>query len=264
MHTDKLIYLILQHFPQGFFALIGRTPDDALHYTFKSVELKEVAFRIDGLFIPDSDDTTYFVEAQFQRDEQFYARFFAEIFLYLKQYPTRQWNAVVIYSSRSAEQKDLEGYRDLLALKQVKRIYLDELPPMESVAVSLLEMLIVPKKELGALARKIAARADKVQMELLLNILAYKNLTEAEVKAMLEIEEALLKDTPFYKEVFAKGKAEGRLEGEQKGRLEGEQKGEQKGKLAAVPILRELGLSDEQIAEKLQLPLANVQSVSRT
>ncbi|MFQ3598865.1 MAG: hypothetical protein SNJ66_11075, partial [Chloroherpetonaceae bacterium] len=85
-----------------------------------------------------------------------------------------------------------------------------------------------------------------------------------EVKAMLEIEEALLKDTPFYKEVFAKGKAEGKQEGEQKGRLEGEQKGEQKGKLAAVPILRELGLSDEQIAEKLQLPLANVQSVSRT
>lgn len=85
-------------------------------------------------------------------------------------------------------------------------------------------------------------------MELLLKILTYKNITEEEIKTMLEIEEELLKDTPFYKEVFAKGK----------------QEGEQIGKLATVPLLRELGLSDEQIAEKLKLPLADVQGVPRT
>ncbi|MFQ3598997.1 MAG: Rpn family recombination-promoting nuclease/putative transposase, partial [Chloroherpetonaceae bacterium] len=218
MHTDKLIYLLLQLLPQAFFLLIGRNPNDAVRYQFKSVELKDVSFRIDGLFIPDTDDVTYFVEVQFQRDEQFYARFFAEIFLYLKQYPTRKWKAVVIYPSRSVEQRDIEAYREFLALEQVKRIYLDELPPTDSVAVALFQILIVPKEEVGALARKIAARADRVQMELLLNILAYKNITEAEVKAMLGIEEELLKDTPFYKEVFAKGEQKG----EQKGRQEGE------------------------------------------
>ncbi|MFQ3607408.1 MAG: Rpn family recombination-promoting nuclease/putative transposase, partial [Chloroherpetonaceae bacterium] len=245
MSTDKLIYLLLQLLPQGFFSLIGRSPDDASRYQFKSVELKEVAFRIDGLFIPDADDVTYFVEAQFQRDEQFYARFFAEIFLYLKQYPTRRWEAVVIYPSHSAEQKELEAYREFLALKQVKRIYLNALPPSDSVAIALFEMLIVPKEEVGALARKIAPRADKVQMALLLKILSYKNITEEEVKTMLEIEEELLKDTPFYKEVFAKG----RQEGKQEGRQEGKQEGLLEGKLATVPLLRELGLSDEHIAE---------------
>ncbi len=259
MHTDKLIYVLLQLLPQGFFSLIGRSPDDASHYQFKSVELKDVSFRIDGLFVPDADDITYFVEVQFQRDEQFYARFFAEIFLYLKQYPTRKWEAVVIYPSRSAEQRDIEAYREFLALEQVKRIYLDELPPTDSVAVALFQMLIVPKEEVGALARKIAARADKVQMELLLNILAYKNITEAEVKAMLGIEEELLKDTPFYKEVFTKGEQKGR----QEGLLEGRQEGLLEGKLATVPLLRELGLSDEQIAEKLQLALADVQRVPK-
>ncbi|MFQ3597557.1 MAG: hypothetical protein SNJ55_14020, partial [Chloroherpetonaceae bacterium] len=80
--------------------------------------------------------------------------------------------------------------------------------------------------------------------------------TEAEVKAMLGIEEELLKDTPFYKEVFAKG--------EQKGEQKGRQEGEKKGKLATVPLLRELGLSDEQIAEKLQLALADVQRVPKS
>lgn len=34
------------------------------------------------------------------------------------------------------------------------------------------------------------------------------------------------------------------------------------GKLATVPLLQELGLSDEVIAEKLQLPFSDVQRVS--
>lgn len=67
MKTDKLAYILLQLAPQGFFELIGRNPDDALRYEFKSVELKETAFRLDGVFIPKSDDDiTYFVEVQFQ------------------------------------------------------------------------------------------------------------------------------------------------------------------------------------------------------
>ncbi|MFN3561344.1 MAG: DUF2887 domain-containing protein, partial [Chloroherpetonaceae bacterium] len=37
MHTDKLIYLLLQLVPQGFFTLIGRDPNDASRYDFKSV-----------------------------------------------------------------------------------------------------------------------------------------------------------------------------------------------------------------------------------
>ncbi|MFN3560968.1 MAG: DUF2887 domain-containing protein [Chloroherpetonaceae bacterium] len=63
--------------PQGFFNLIGRNPNDAARYDFKSVEIKETAFRLDGVFVPKNEgDPTYFVEAQFQTDEHFYARFF--------------------------------------------------------------------------------------------------------------------------------------------------------------------------------------------
>jgi predicted transposase YdaD len=44
------------------------------------------AFRIDGVFLPNITDPSipiYFCEVQFQDDQNFYGRFFAEIFLYL-------------------------------------------------------------------------------------------------------------------------------------------------------------------------------------
>ncbi|MFQ3608140.1 MAG: Rpn family recombination-promoting nuclease/putative transposase [Chloroherpetonaceae bacterium] len=261
MHTDKLIYLLLQLLPQGFFRLIGRNPDDASRYQFKSVELKETAFRIDGVFIPNSpDDVTYFVEAQFQPDEHFYARLFAEIFLYLKQYPTVKWTAVVIYPSRSAEQKAIEPYAELLALKRVKRIYLDELPQskLKFKAVALYELLIAREEEAGERARRIAENASVVELDLIEQILSYKfrTLTREEIKKMLKIQEELgLKETAFYREAFEEGEAQGILKGKLEGKLEG--------KLATVPLLRELGLSDEVIAEKLQVPLSDVQRVAK-
>lgn len=66
---------------------------------------------------------------------------------------------------------------------------------------------------------------------------------------MLKIQEELLKDTAFYREAFEEGRAEG------------EARGELKGKLATVSLLRELGLSDETIAERLNLSLADARSV---
>ncbi|MFN3346060.1 MAG: Rpn family recombination-promoting nuclease/putative transposase [Chloroherpetonaceae bacterium] len=264
MHTDKLVYLLLQLAPQGFFSLIGRNPDDASRYQFQSVELKETAFRIDGVFIPTSaDDVTYFVEAQFQTDEQFYARFFAEIFLYLKQYPTAKWQAVVMYPSRSIEQKQIDAYSDLLELNRIKRVYLDELPDSEAIAVELFKLLIASEKRAEVQARKLAQKASVVELDLIEQILTYKfrTLTREEIKKMLQIQEELLKDTAFYKEAFEEGKQEGEAQGILKGEAQGILKGERAAKLAMVSVLRELGLSDEVIAQKLQLPLADVQSV---
>lgn len=259
MRTDKLVYLLLQLAPQGFFSILGRNPDDASRYEFKSVELKETSFRIDGIFVPKTDDITYFVEAQFQTDEQFYARFFAEIFLYLKQYPTAKWQAIVIYPSRNVEQKTIEPYAEALALERVKRVYLDELPESQSTSAELYEMLIAPEEKVEARARKIAQRANAVELGLLVKILSYKNLTRERIRNMLAIEKDLFKETLFYKEVFEEGKEEGKKEGKE----EGKEEGERAGKLSTVPLLRELGLSDEQIAEKLGLPLSDVQSAPK-
>ncbi len=133
MKTDKLAYLWLQEVPEGFFTLIGRNKSDSSRYLFQSVELKETAFRIDGVFVPQTDDITYFVEVQFQRDNAFYARLFAQIFLYLKQFGACHWRAVVIYPNKSAEQASLIGYEEMLATNLIQRIYLDELPSLKQM-----------------------------------------------------------------------------------------------------------------------------------
>jgi predicted transposase/invertase (TIGR01784 family) len=248
MRLDKLIYLLCQLAPQAFFALIGRAIDDAQNYTFKSVEVKEKSFRLDGVFLPLlPNDITYFIEAQFQLDEQFYARFFAEIFLYLKQYGVTNWKAVVIYPSRSVEQKNLDGYRELVELGRVVRIYLDELPDSETAdgGVGLFKLLIEPEKTAPTVARKLMQRATATEVGLIEQIIVHKfvKLTREEVKKMLGLQEELFKDTQFYKDVFQEGKEEG--------------------KLAAVSVLRRLGLTDEQIATELSLPLNTVKAVPK-
>lgn len=91
MKTDALFYFLFQRAPGLFFELIGRFPDQAQNYEFRSVELKQTAFRIDGVFFPQPDlvdQTVYFIEVQFQKDPYLYQRLFAEIFLFLEQNPT--------------------------------------------------------------------------------------------------------------------------------------------------------------------------------
>lgn len=84
MKIDSLFYLLFQTAPAIFFELIGQSAAAAAGYRFSSVELKQTAFRIYGVFLPPeeaADQPVYFVEVQFQKDERLYRRLFAEIFL---------------------------------------------------------------------------------------------------------------------------------------------------------------------------------------
>ena len=84
MKTDSIFYRLFQAFPGTFFELINRQASEANAYEFASVELKQTAFRIDGIFLPVPnlhERPIYFLEVQFQKDPEFYSRFFCEIFL---------------------------------------------------------------------------------------------------------------------------------------------------------------------------------------
>jgi predicted transposase/invertase (TIGR01784 family) len=100
MKTDTLFYEIFQTQPELLLELLGQDPAAIVNYDFRSVEIKQTAFRIDGLLIPKQDAPNapvYFSEVQFQKDPQLYHRFFAEIYTYLKQYPeTPDWQGVLI------------------------------------------------------------------------------------------------------------------------------------------------------------------------
>jgi predicted transposase/invertase (TIGR01784 family) len=89
LKTDTIFYQLFQNFPCIFFELIDRQTTDTNSYQFTSPEIKQRAFCLDGLFISLSEFpelTIYFVEVQFPKKQKFYARLFAEIFLYFYQY----------------------------------------------------------------------------------------------------------------------------------------------------------------------------------
>jgi predicted transposase/invertase (TIGR01784 family) len=132
MRRDSIWYKLFKQLPGLLFELIGDAPLNAERYRFDSVEVKESAFRIDGVFFPPEDalsQTIFFAEVQLQKDEALYRRFFSELFLFLRRSEVEygDWAGVLIYGSRSLEPSKSVWYRSMLESSQVSRIYLDEL-----------------------------------------------------------------------------------------------------------------------------------------
>jgi len=144
MKTDKIFYTLFQAFPELLFQLIGESPEFAQDYEFKSIEIKELSFRLDGVFLPSEnhpDHSIYFVEVQFQPDPDFYWRFFTEIILYLNQHkPIRQWQAVVLWGKESLDSELPLPYH--LFRSHLQIVYLDQLPqPPSSIALSIIQLV---------------------------------------------------------------------------------------------------------------------------
>ncbi|MDB9475471.1 DUF2887 domain-containing protein, partial [Dolichospermum circinale] len=103
MKTDKLFYRIFLNQP-GLLAelLPGLLPD--CQFDYSAPVIKEQEFRHDGILTPVENDPhlpLVFLEAQMQPDTDFYGRYFAEIYLYLKQYKIiRPWRGLLILKSR--------------------------------------------------------------------------------------------------------------------------------------------------------------------
>lgn len=218
MRTDTLFYQLFQTCPELLFEILGQDPALAQSYEFSSREVKQLAFRLDGLFLPtQSGIPIYFVEVQFQWDPEFYYRFLAEIYLYLRQYqPAQPWQAVVIYPHGSIDPgipADLMGSE-----AQITRIYLDELPPEGSLMMEILRLIIAPPKQAEQRAREVVLQSQgipKEVLELVKTVLVYKFIHKSrqEIEAMFELSD--LKRTRFYQEAHQEGRQEGQQEGRQ-------------------------------------------------
>ncbi|NJM73922.1 MAG: Rpn family recombination-promoting nuclease/putative transposase [Scytonema sp. RU_4_4] len=265
MKTDSIFYRLFQEFPSIFFELIGEPPQEANAYQFSSVEVKQTAFRIDGVFLPakESDNPIYFVEVQFQEDSEIYARLFAEIFLYLRQnQPQNDWRAAVIYPTRSLDTADKKHYREFFTSQRVSRIYLDELGEAVSLPISIATVKLVIENEDTAIekARELIDRTQQeisVQqqqrqlLQLIETILIYKfpTMSREEIEAMFGLSE--LKQTRFYQEAFEEGKQEGK------------QEGARQEKFRTVPLLLRVGLTVEEVARELELTVEEVQQAAQ-
>lgn len=259
MKTDSLFYRIFQEFPDIFFELIGNSPETATNYQFSSVEVKQTALRIDGVFLPTTpEQAIYFVEVQFQADTEIYSRLFTEIHLYLRQNkPENDWLAVVIYPSRSIDTASTIHYRESFTSGRVTPIYLDELGenPSSPIGIATIKLVIEDEDTAINSARELINRTnqeiDSIQkqqqlLQIIETILVYKfpSMDIEEIQQMFGLSE--LKQTRVYQQAFAEGREEGREEGERRG------------KLKTVPLFLALGLTIEQIAQELDLTVEEV------
>lgn len=260
MKTDSIWYRLFLNFPGIFFELLGEPPTLANNYRFDSVEVKQTAFRIDGVFLPNSETSEqpiHFLEVQMQSDASFYSRFFSEIFIYLRQnQPPHDWRATVLFPSRRLEPELPQWYMEFSESDRLVRLYLDELEvPPESVGVGVVRLVVEPEGRAIELARELISRSQRAIhpplrqefIELIETVLVYKlpRKSREEIEAMLGLSE--LKQTRVYQEA----KQEGRQEGREELRLE------------LIPKLLNLGITPEEIARTLDLEVEVVRQVAR-
>ncbi|MFN6513125.1 MAG: Rpn family recombination-promoting nuclease/putative transposase [Nostoc sp. CreGUA01] len=224
MRRDSIFYKLFQQSPTLLFELLTNPPANACEYKFDSVAVKEPKFEIDGVFLPPenaSPGVVYFCEVQFQKDEKLYERVFAESSLYFYRNRDRfsDWQAVIIYPSRSIEQSDTHPHRTFLNGNQVHRVYLDELGDIRSLPlwVAVMVLTTVEEEQAPAEARYLLARSrqetsssvSRAIIEIITTIMTYRfeQLSRREVESMLDI---TLKQTRVYQEIKEEGLEEGR------------------------------------------------------
>ena len=205
MRRDTIFYQLFVQSPILLFDLIPHPPENATQYVFDAIEVKETAFRMDGVFIPPAPSgIVYFCEVQFQVDELLYERMLAEISIYVYRHRDLffDWQAVVIYPSRSIEQSRREIVRELLGSGRITRVYLDELGAVElSTGLGLMVLTTLEGDEAKAEARRLIEQAQGSRdiINLVSTIVLYKfnTLSRDEVDLMLGIE---LQQTRVYQD----------------------------------------------------------------
>jgi predicted transposase/invertase (TIGR01784 family) len=224
MRRDSIFYKLFQQSPTLLFELLPDPPANAESYRFDAVSVKEPTFAIDGVFLPPDGDepgTVYFCEVQFQKDQLLYERVFAESALYFYRHRQRfsDWQAVIIYPSRTIEQNQIYPHRGFLSSEQVHRIYLDELGEIRALPLWVAVMVLTTIEEnqapeearylLNRTRQEVSEPANRGIIELITTILAYRfeQLSRVEVEAMLDI---TFQETRLYRDIKDEGREEGR------------------------------------------------------
>jgi predicted transposase/invertase (TIGR01784 family) len=271
MKTDKLFYRIFLSEPSLIAELLSDIPEDC-QFEYSAPVVKEKEIRLDGVLTPISDDPDLpiiFLEAQMQRDPEFYSRYFSGLFLYLHQYKvTRLWRGLLILRDRNQDLGSQRTYQTLLN-EQVQRLYLDDLLTQTDLSpnLAILKLIVTPETQAVSLAQSIlgdleTAEAFRRKLDLVEAILVNKfpKLSIEEIQKMLDLREADITKTRFYQEVLQIG----RHEGEQIGRREGEQFGLQIGeaKMVIRQLTRRCGnLTPSQVQKVRSLSLPALESL---
>ena len=257
MKTDVLFYKLFSDFPEIFFLLIGQPAEEARAYKMEALEVKQTAYRADGIFRPDVDHLDkpiYFAEVQFQDRERFYQRFFAKVFNYFNQnVDDREWQANLIFADRSLDPGMPVQYQKAFVNGLVERFYLEDLVGRNDLPVplELIRLIVTPDQEAEETARRTLQRVNEEipagpyrleMVESAETILFYKfpQFSRKELERMFNLVD--IEETAVYREALSEG--------------------EKKGRLDAVPLLLESGVSVERVAEALNLDVDEVRRLA--
>lgn len=219
MKTDKLFYRIFLNQPSLISELLPEIPPDC-EFDYSAPVVKEKELRLDGLLTPmDNDDLPLvFLEAQMQKDSDFYSRYFGGIFIYLHQYKvSRDWRGLLILNHRNQDLGSEIPYQDLLN-NRVQRLFLSDLLNQENITgnLALLKLIVTPKKQAVSEANKILENAktqaefnQKLDLVEAILINKFPQLTIEEIQKMINLREADITQTRFYQQVLEIGRNEG-------------------------------------------------------
>lgn len=154
------------------------------------------------------------------------------------------------------ESLETARYGELINSGKILRFYLEELREVESLGISMLQLIIAPTaraieqgKQLIPRIREELPNLKQQQelLELIETILVYKlpQVSRKEIEAMFSLSD--LKQTKVYQEALEEGREEGELAA----------------KLASIPRLLALGLNFEQIAQALELEIEQVRQATQ-
>ena len=201
MKTDKLFYPIFLSQPSLIAELLSDIPDDC-QFEYSAPVVKEKEVRLDGLLTPISDNPDLplvFLEAQMQKDSEFYSRFFCGLFVYLHHYKvTKFWRGLLILRNRSQDLGSERPYQGLLN-NQVQKLYLEDLLTQKNLSpnLAILKLVVTPEIEAISQAQSILGNAKTASefrrnLDLVEAILVNKfpKLSIEEIQRMLDLREA--------------------------------------------------------------------------
>jgi predicted transposase YdaD len=144
--------------------------------------------------------------------------------------PLQPWRALVFYPNGQIE-RTIKAALPFLDLPNLRRIYFDELPLLESSnpKLWLIALLVADVPQLPAIVEKVKAYkannpSDGVDwIELLETLLICKlpDITREEIQTMFGLREIDLKHTRVYQDAVKEGHLEGHIKGRMEGRTHG-------------------------------------------
>ncbi|MEB3189688.1 MAG: DUF2887 domain-containing protein [Snowella sp.] len=219
MKTDKWFYELFLSQP-GMLADLIPDVDASWQFSYSAPVIKEKEFQFDGVFTPLSDNPMapmVFAEAQMQTEENFYRRFFAEIFLYLEQYKVcRPWRGLLILPSRDFTFGPELPYQDLLE-HRVTRLYLRDLRTKRKLNpnLALLQLLATNQAQSAVLGKELLQTAEtegefERRLSLIETILANKfpDLTKEMIMQLLDLKQTDITQSRFYQQIRQEGRQE--------------------------------------------------------